>query len=134
MDSSKLTTMRHVTDDNKTEGVSLRDVQPAKTVGSDAPTRSQQIKCGNSLSIRQEIQRFESVHPSIYAVYDMLELISDPLICQQIREQIVCIEGQSSVPLFLPHVSAIPSYLLSVPIRILHLVLPSTKFSPSRDR
>ena len=47
----------------------------------------------NSLAIRQEIQRFESVHPSIYAVYDLIEGIPDHLIQQQIREHIVCIEG-----------------------------------------
>ncbi|XP_054162704.1 centaurin-gamma-1A-like [Oppia nitens] len=46
----------------------------------------------NCLSIRQEIQRFESVHPSIYAIYDLLDLISDPLLAQQIREHVVCIE------------------------------------------
>ncbi|CAH1776179.1 unnamed protein product [Owenia fusiformis] len=47
---------------------------------------------GNSLTIRQEIQRFESVHPSIYAIYDLIEAIPDPLIQQQIREHVVCIE------------------------------------------
>lgn len=47
-----------------------------------------------SLSIRQEIQRFESVHPSIYAIYDLIELIPDPLLAQQIREHVVCIEGK----------------------------------------
>lgn len=48
----------------------------------------------NSLSIRQEITRFESVHPSIYAIYDLIELIPDPLITQQIRDHVVCIEGK----------------------------------------
>lgn len=48
----------------------------------------------NSLAIRQEIQRFESVHPSIYAIYDLLEVIPDPLLAQQIREHVVCIEGK----------------------------------------
>jgi len=47
----------------------------------------------NSLAIRQEIQRFESVHPSIYALYDLIEAIPDMLIQQQIREHVVCIEG-----------------------------------------
>lgn len=47
----------------------------------------------NSLAIRQEIQRFESVHPSIYAIYDLIEAIPDLLIQQQIREHVVCIEG-----------------------------------------
>ena len=47
----------------------------------------------NSLAIRQEIQRFESVHPSIYAIYDLIELVPDPMLAQQIREHVVCIEG-----------------------------------------
>lgn len=47
----------------------------------------------NSLAIRHEIQRFESVHPSIYAIYDLIELIPDQQISQQIREHVVCIEG-----------------------------------------
>ena len=49
----------------------------------------------NSLAIRQEIQRFESVHPSIYAIYDLIELVPDPLLAQQIREHVVCIEGRT---------------------------------------
>ena len=55
----------------------------------------------NSLAIRQEIQRFESVHPSIYAIYDLIELVPDPLLAQQIREHVVCIEGRRSL-LFFP--------------------------------
>lgn len=47
----------------------------------------------NSVAIRQEIQRFESVHPSIYAIYDLIESVPDLLIQQQIREHVVCIEG-----------------------------------------
>lgn len=47
----------------------------------------------NSLAIRQEIQRFESVHPSIYAIYDLIELIPDACVAQQIRDHVVCIEG-----------------------------------------
>lgn len=53
----------------------------------------QQPYYSNSHAIRQEIQRFESVHPSIYAIYDHLELMPDPLLAQQIREHVVCIEG-----------------------------------------
>jgi len=55
----------------------------------------------NSLAIRQEIQRFESVHPSIYALYDLIEAIPDMLIQQQIREHVVCIEGQPFMILFI---------------------------------
>ncbi|KAK9874948.1 hypothetical protein WA026_005763 [Henosepilachna vigintioctopunctata] len=48
----------------------------------------------NSLAIRQEIQRFESVHPSIYAIYDLIDLIPDGSVAQQIRDHVVCIEGK----------------------------------------
>ncbi|XKL60447.1 hypothetical protein PGB90_007504 [Kerria lacca] len=46
----------------------------------------------NSIAIGQEIQRFESVHPSIYAIYDLIELIPDAIVAQQIRDHVVCIE------------------------------------------
>lgn len=49
----------------------------------------------NPLAIRQEIQRFESVHPSIYAIYDLIDIIPDQQIAQQIRDHVVCIEGKS---------------------------------------
>ena len=41
--------------------------------------------------------RFESVHPSIYAIYDLIEHIPDPLLAQQIREHVVCIEGKTKI-------------------------------------
>ena len=50
----------------------------------------------SSMAIRHEIQRFESVHPSIYAIYDLIELVGDQLLAQQIREHVVCIEGKHS--------------------------------------
>lgn len=56
------------------------------------PRGPMQPYLSNSLAIRQEIQRFESVHPSIYAIYDLIDAIPDPLIQQQIREHVVCIE------------------------------------------
>lgn len=46
-----------------------------------------------SNEIRQEIQRFESVHPSIYAIYDLIEGITDPSLQGQIRDHVVSIEG-----------------------------------------
>ncbi len=58
------------------------------------PRSHQHSYLANSLAIRQEIQRFESVHPSIYAIYDLIEAIPDPLIQQQVREHVVCIEGK----------------------------------------
>lgn len=48
----------------------------------------------NGLFIRKEIQRFESVHPNIYSVYDLIDAISDFNLQQQIREHIVNIEGK----------------------------------------
>ena len=41
---------------------------PTHVIGAQTPFFS------NSLAIRQEIQRFESVHPSIYAIYDLIEV------------------------------------------------------------
>uniref|UniRef100_A0A1I8G3R8 Arf-GAP domain-containing protein n=1 Tax=Macrostomum lignano TaxID=282301 RepID=A0A1I8G3R8_9PLAT len=45
-----------------------------------------------SLAIKQEIQRFESVHPSIYAIYDLIEAIDDRELQDSIRDHVVCIE------------------------------------------
>lgn len=44
-------------------------------------------------AIRQEISRFEAVHPAIYSIYELLEMVHDPLLAQQIREQVMHIEG-----------------------------------------
>ncbi|KAF8359436.1 hypothetical protein PRIPAC_94431, partial [Pristionchus pacificus] len=52
--------------------------------GSKPPSSSEQI--------RQEIQRFESVHPCIYQVYDLLEQVRDAHLQELIREQVVGIE------------------------------------------
>ena len=55
-----------------------------------------------SASIRQEIVRFESVHPSIYAMYDLIEdTVDDPGVQQQMRDFMVAIEGRWRLP-FLP--------------------------------
>lgn len=35
-----------------------------------------------SLSIRSEIHRFESVHPSIYNIYELLDHVADPVLAQ----------------------------------------------------
>lgn len=53
------------------------------------------LKYNNCVAIRQEIQRFESVHPSIYAIYDLLELNSDQVLSLRIREHLLSIEGKS---------------------------------------
>jgi len=50
-----------------------------------------------SLAIRQEIHRFESVHPSLYALYELTDALKNfavPVQFQQeLRTHIVCIEG-----------------------------------------
>uniref|UniRef100_A0A674PLS8 Arf-GAP with GTPase, ANK repeat and PH domain-containing protein 3 n=1 Tax=Takifugu rubripes TaxID=31033 RepID=A0A674PLS8_TAKRU len=46
----------------------------------------------NSAAIRAEIQRFESVHPNIYAIYDLIERINDLALQNQIREHVISIE------------------------------------------
>ena len=66
------------------------------------PMNQVQPYWNNSQAIRQEIQRFESVHPSIYAIYDLIESIPDPVLGQQIRDHVVCIEGKSFQSLLTP--------------------------------
>lgn len=51
----------------------------------------------NTRAIQQEIMRFESVHPSIYSLYDIADTIPNLLLQQQIREHIVNIEGNCKV-------------------------------------
>ncbi|KAJ1098503.1 hypothetical protein NDU88_003614 [Pleurodeles waltl] len=48
----------------------------------------------NSGAIRAEIQRFESVHPNIYAIYDLVERIEDQGLQSTIREHVIAIEGE----------------------------------------
>ena len=48
----------------------------------------------NSTFIRSEIERFESVHPSIYSIYELLDEIKDQAQTQaQIRDHVMVIEG-----------------------------------------
>ncbi|MBN3316176.1 AGAP3 protein, partial [Atractosteus spatula] len=53
-----------------------------------------QFVLSNSAAIRAEIQRFESVHPNIYAIYDLIERIDDLALQNQIREHVISIEGK----------------------------------------
>ncbi|XP_013864004.1 arf-GAP with GTPase, ANK repeat and PH domain-containing protein 1 isoform X5 [Austrofundulus limnaeus] len=46
----------------------------------------------NSAAIRSEIQRFESVHPNIYSIYELLERVEEPMLQNQIREHVIAIE------------------------------------------
>ncbi|CAH7157399.1 Agap1 [Phodopus roborovskii] len=56
---------------------------PSQQLASGPP---QQFALSNSAAIRAEIQRFESVHPNIYAIYDLIERIEDLALQNQIRE------------------------------------------------
>lgn len=49
----------------------------------------------NSAAIRAEIQRFESVHPNIYSIYELLEQVDEPQLQNQIREHVIAIEGRA---------------------------------------
>uniref|UniRef100_A0A671NIS4 ArfGAP with GTPase domain, ankyrin repeat and PH domain 3 n=1 Tax=Sinocyclocheilus anshuiensis TaxID=1608454 RepID=A0A671NIS4_9TELE len=51
-----------------------------------------QFVLSNSAAIRAEIHRFESVHPNIYAIYDLVERIDDLALQNQIREHVISIE------------------------------------------
>ncbi|KAM9766900.1 arf-GAP with GTPase, ANK repeat and PH domain-containing protein 1-like [Menidia menidia] len=52
----------------------------------------------NSAAIRAEIQRFESVHPNIYSIYELLERVEEPQLQSQIREHVIAIEVGSKGP------------------------------------
>ena len=71
--------------------------QSVSTVGGPVATPGNKLnvqqQMTNGLFIRKEIQRFESVHPNIYSVYDLIDNITDFNLQQQIREHIVNIEG-----------------------------------------
>ncbi|XP_053326457.1 arf-GAP with GTPase, ANK repeat and PH domain-containing protein 1 isoform X6 [Spea bombifrons] len=51
-----------------------------------------QQQLANSAAIRAEIQRFESVHPNIYSIYELLERVDEPVLQNQIREHVIAIE------------------------------------------
>ncbi|XP_077686751.1 arf-GAP with GTPase, ANK repeat and PH domain-containing protein 1 isoform X2 [Eretmochelys imbricata] len=53
---------------------------------------SYQQQLANSAAIRAEIQRFESVHPNIYSVYELLERVEEPALQGQLREHVIAIE------------------------------------------
>uniref|UniRef100_A0AAY5L9W1 Arf-GAP with GTPase, ANK repeat and PH domain-containing protein 3 n=1 Tax=Esox lucius TaxID=8010 RepID=A0AAY5L9W1_ESOLU len=53
---------------------------------------NQQFVLSNSAAIRAEIHRFESVHPNIYSIYDLIERIDDLALQNQIREHVISIE------------------------------------------
>ncbi|VDL59477.1 unnamed protein product [Hymenolepis diminuta] len=47
----------------------------------------------NSNDIKQEIARFESVHPAIYAMYDLIESLTDRRQAEMFRRQVASVEG-----------------------------------------
>lgn len=57
-----------------------------------------QSQISNSSFIKSEIERFESVHPSIYSVYELIEEVKDqPNLQAQIRDHVMIIEGKHFV-------------------------------------
>ena len=46
-----------------------------------------------SSAIRTEIMRFESVHPYIYALYDLIDTLEDSEDTRAMRDNVVRIEG-----------------------------------------
>lgn len=56
-----------------------------------------QQQLANSAAIRAEIQRFESVHPNIYSIYELLERLDEPALQNQIREHVIAIEGKCAL-------------------------------------
>ncbi|CAF0838528.1 unnamed protein product [Adineta ricciae] len=54
---------------------------------------SSQLQITNSSFIKSEIERFESVHPSIYSIYELIEEVKDHTQLQtQIRDHVMIIE------------------------------------------
>lgn len=67
-------------------------MQDARDQGSG--TRNSQIpRYPISDQIRQEISRFESVHPCIYTCYDLIDSVVDVELQEQLRQSILHIEG-----------------------------------------
>uniref|UniRef100_A0AAR2KEN8 Arf-GAP with GTPase, ANK repeat and PH domain-containing protein 3 n=1 Tax=Pygocentrus nattereri TaxID=42514 RepID=A0AAR2KEN8_PYGNA len=60
--------------------------------GAQSGSAGSQFVLSNSAAIRAEIHRFESVHPNIYAIYDLIERIDDLALQNQIREHVISIE------------------------------------------
>uniref|UniRef100_A0A3Q3M8L2 ArfGAP with GTPase domain, ankyrin repeat and PH domain 1 n=1 Tax=Labrus bergylta TaxID=56723 RepID=A0A3Q3M8L2_9LABR len=65
---------------------------PPPPGGVVAVVMNYQQHLANSAAIRSEIQRFESVHPNIYSIYELLERVEEPLLQNQIREHVIAIE------------------------------------------
>lgn len=58
---------------------------------------SPQLQITNSSFIKSEIERFESVHPSIYSIYELIDEVKDQgNIQSQIRDHVMVIEGNSN--------------------------------------
>ena len=46
-----------------------------------------------SVAVREEIQRFESVHPNVYAAHELLDDITPDELQQRLRSHLFAIEG-----------------------------------------
>lgn len=62
----------------------------------NARTEGSGLLANVSQAIRQEIHRFESVHPVIYNLYDLIENIPNQRLRNEIRDHVINIEGQYS--------------------------------------
>lgn len=81
MSASKSSSLKNTTNNEKNNSI----------VGNST---NDNLNYNNCIAIRQEIQRFESVHPSIYAIYDILELYSDQVFTVPIKDHLLSIEGK----------------------------------------
>lgn len=66
----------------------------AKAAEGSGRAMNYQQQLANSAAIRAEIRRFESVHPNIYSIYELLERVEEPVLQNQIREHVIAIEGE----------------------------------------
>uniref|UniRef100_A0A8C8H9V1 Arf-GAP with GTPase, ANK repeat and PH domain-containing protein 3 n=1 Tax=Oncorhynchus tshawytscha TaxID=74940 RepID=A0A8C8H9V1_ONCTS len=85
---------------------------------------NQQFVLSNSAAIRAEIHRFESVHPNIYSIYDLIERIDDLALQNQIREHVISIEVWCHV--FLLFLQGIVGNLSSGKSALVHRYLTGT--------
>lgn len=79
------------------------------------PAASNKLLNGEiSEEIRNEINRFESVHPSIYTVYDLIELINNENLQNRLRQQVVSIEGLLFIVIFYFSIKSILSNCFTI--------------------
>lgn len=83
----------HYQSKNHRNGVSLSSSSSSNSSNSNCIIEYQQQNGWASSEIFEEIQRFESVHPCIYALYNLIEQLPDLRLQENFREQVIRIEG-----------------------------------------